>query len=477
MPFSDQPPFPDRPAPAPRYDRSALVPSIVHIGVGGFHRAHQAVYLDDLAATGATGWGTVGVCLRSPETARALEPNDYLYTVVECGPDHEEERPVGVMTRCLFAPDERDAVLDALCSPTTRLVTLTITGTAYHVDEDSRRFDATADEIVADLAEPTRPNSTFGYLAEALDRRRRAGTAPFTVLSCDNMQDSAAAAHIALCAYAHLRDPGLARWIDANVAFPASVVDRITPSTTADHPLVTEPFRQWIIEDHFCNGRPPLDRVGVQFVDDVRPYKVAKTRMLNGSHCAVGYLGTLAGYRTTADAMQDPSMRRFLDAMMAEEIVPQLPEARGLDLASYREQLLERFANPAIADPLSRLCRRGSTKMPAYLLPSLRAARRAGHEAPLLTLALAGWLTYLGGPEAAGMEIDVVDAHADELTRRARLDGYSPRPVLAIRGIFGDLLDDTDLVTRLDAAMRALRERGVRAVLAESVGPAVGAAA
>ncbi|MCW2972372.1 MAG: Mannitol dehydrogenase domain, partial [Thermoleophilia bacterium] len=208
----------------PNYDPDSLVPAIVHIGVGGFHRAHQAVYLDDLACRGERAWGEIGVCLRRPEMRERLEPQDNLFTVVAHDQSASEARVVGAMSCCLYAPDDPEAVLDALTDPRTRVVTLTITGTAYHVDEWAGRFDATAPEVVADLADPTHPSSAFGYLAEALDRRRRAGTAPFTVLSCDNLQDNGAAAHTALCGFAHLRDPELAEWIDTNVAFPSCMV-------------------------------------------------------------------------------------------------------------------------------------------------------------------------------------------------------------------------------------------------------------
>jgi fructuronate reductase/mannitol 2-dehydrogenase len=369
-------------------------------------------------------------------------------------------------------------VLRALADPRTRLVSLTITGAGYLVD-DAGEFTADDPDVHHDLADPLRPRTVVGYLTEALDRRRRTGSGPFTVLSCDNLPDSGAAARTAVVGYARLRDAGLAAWIERHVTFPSGMVDRITPETSpqtrdvieetlgiADRwPVVTEPFRQWVVEDAFCNGRPPLERVGVQFVDDVTPYKSVKARMLNGGHCALGYLGTLAGHARTDEAMADPVVRGIVEQMLAEEIQPLVPRVLGVNLEEYRRTTLERFANPAIGDTLARLCRRGSVKMPSYLLPSLREARETGRPRAMLVLAVAAWLLYLRGADLAGRPIEVVDPRADQLRALAISGGDDPRALLGLRTIFGSLGDDRVLVAEIGDALGFLSRYGMAAAV------------
>lgn len=467
----------------PTYDRSALAPAVVHIGVGGFHRAHQLVYFDDLAQRGiSTDWGVVGVGMRSASMRDALAPQDYLFTVVEKGPRGETGRVVGVMGKYVFAPENPDELLDTLSAPSTRLVTLTVTATGYPVDLATGEFDARATDVLADLQHPHRPSSVFGYLVEALDRRRRSGGAPFTVLSCDNLQHNGAAARTAVMAFATRRDPELAAWIAERVSFPSSMVDRITPETSpqerdaiADRlgvddrwPVITEPFSQWIIEDDFCNGRPPLDQVGVQFVDDVQPYKLIKTRLLNASHSAVGYLGYLCGYRTMHEAMSDPIITEYVVRLL-DEVSPMLPDAAGMDVRLYRLRLLERFANPGISDALSRLCGRGSVKMPSYLLPSLRQALREGHDGEMLTLAVAGWFRYLRGFDESGREIEIQDVQKDTLQALARSGGNDPRVLLDGSELFDLLAEYPDFVADLGRLLSEIERDGTRNVLAAAV--------
>jgi mannitol 2-dehydrogenase len=465
----------------PTYDRSALTPAIVHIGVGGFHRAHQGTYLDALARLGETGWGEIGVGLRSPAMRDALVPQDLLYTVVERDAHHDSATVVGAMVGYLYAPDDPEAVLSALADERTRLVTLTITGGAYPVDDDGRfRPD---DELRADAAGSGSPSTAWGYLVAALERRRAAGLPAFTVLSCDNVPDNGAATRSAVLGVARLRSPDLAAWIAESASFPGSMVDRITPTTddatrelVAERfgivdrsPVVTEPFTQWVVEDDFCNGRPPFERVGVELVDDVTPHKIVKTRLLNASHSALGYLGYLAGHRTTSDAMANPVLRDYLAALMRENIAPLLPEVESIDLDGYQASLLERFANPRISDALSRLCGRGSVKMPAYLLPSLMEARRIGSPATLLTLAVAGWYCYLRGYDLSGDPIEIADVRRDELQSLVVAGGEDPRLLLGERAIFGDLAEDVGFIARLREAVRDLREYGAAAVICDGL--------
>jgi fructuronate reductase/mannitol 2-dehydrogenase len=454
----------------PAYRRSDLRPGVVHIGVGGFHRAHQAVYFDELASRGLAGeWSLTGVGLHSPQMGQVMDTQDCLYVVAERGREAANARVVGVMGRYLYGPRQRTDVLEALTDPATRLVTLTITGNGYHLTAEGE-FSDDDPLVAAELEDPGRPDTVFGYLVEALDRRRRAGAAPFTVLSCDNIPDNGAAAQTMVVSFAQLRDRELARWIEGEASFPASMVDRITPETTPDErellvrsfgvddqwPVITEPFSQWVIEDQFCSGRPPLDEVGVQFTSDVSPYQLTKKRLLNASHCAIGYLGYLAGYRTTAEVMESPSYAAFVSGFI-DEVIPLLPRAPGIDLGAYKASLLERLANPGIADQLTRLCRRGSTKMPSYLLPSVHEAIESRRPRSLMTLAVAGWFRYLTGQDYAGEPINVEGPRTDQFVRLARQGDADPRPLLTVRDVFHSLPDDPSFVRDLHVASEALR--------------------
>ena len=469
----------------PTYDRGALTPAVVHLSVGGFSRAHQLIYFDELAERRiSTGWGVVGVGLRQRHLQEALAPQDHLYTVVERSPDGERARVVGVLVDYLYAPDDPAAVLDRLSDPRTRLVTLTITPAGYLVDPHTRAFAADDPDVARDLAEPSAPATVFGYLVEALDRRRRAGLAPFTVVSCDNLHRNGEITRASIVGLAGLRDEVLARWITDRVAFPSSMVDRITPQTSPEEraalaarygvddrwPVVTEPFSQWFVEDTFSNGRPPLDEVGVRFVPDVGDYELMKTRLLNASHSALGHLGSLAGYARMDELMGDPVFATYVGRLMDDEVTPLLPQPDGVDLADYKRTLLQRFANPAIADRLARLCRRGSAKLPQHLLPSLRQSRAEGRPAPLLTLAVAGWCRYLRGTDDDGRPLPLEDARAAELQALALRGGSDPRPLLGVREVFGDLGDDPCFVAELTGALECLDRLGARATVAAALG-------
>lgn len=453
-------PFPR--ASVPSYDRTALRPGIVHIGVGGFHRSHQAVYFDRLAAAGVSNeWGILGVGVRSSGRRGELLRQNCLYSLLERSPEGDRVRVVGSILDYLHAPREPGRALAALTSPETKLVSLTVTGDGYGADEPVPRF-----------------------LAEALRLRREAGLRPFTVLSCDNLPENGATARAAVVAYARLRDEErFADWIEAEVAFPATVVDRITPVTEDDHrrvlerdfgiqdrcPVVCEDFTQWIVEDDFCNERPPLEEVGVQFVPDAGPYELHKKRLLNGTHSAIGYLGHLSGHDRIDDAIADPLLRGFAEQLMGE-VTPLLPEVLGLDVDEYRETLLERFGNPRVGDRLQRLCGRGSTKMPAYLLPSLQEAVEQGLPHEALTLALAAWVRYLTGVDFEGGAIEVEDARWEELRPLARAAAADPRPLLEVRDVFGSLADDEAFAGRLGEAIRLLDAYGSAAATAACLG-------
>lgn len=466
----------------PQYDRRVVTPGIVHIGVGGFHRAHEAVYLDDLMAVGSgQEWGICGVGLRPADKAMrdALVPQDCLYTIVIEDAYGPEARVIGSLVKYLFAPEETQAVLDTLASPQTRIVSLTITEGGYNFSESTGEFNADHPDIRHDLADPANPVSVFGYLAEALDRRRQAGHTPFTVLSCDNLPHNGNVARKSLLAFAALRDPALHNMIAQHVAFPNSMVDRITPQTTDEDrqmvrdefgiedawPVVCEPFRQWIIEDTFAAGRPPLERVGVQFVGDVHPYEMMKIRLLNASHSAMGYLGFLAGYTYIHEIMADDLFRAFIRRLMDDEVTPLLAPVPGIDLAEYKAILLTRFANPTIKDQVTRICLDGSSKIPKFVLPSLHEALAAGKPTTLLTLAVAGWFRYLRGEDEQGRPYPIDDPRAEELQRLARQGKTDPRPLLGLTDLFGDLGQLEVFVASLTRFLEQLDADGAQATV------------
>ncbi len=469
----------------PAYTRSGLGRGIVHIGVGGFHRAHQALYLDDLLKEGVREWSICGVGLL-PHDRRmrdALVPQDCLYTAVKRSAAGNQARVVGSITEFLLAPDNPQAVLASLAAPQTRIVTLTITEGGYNYNQATGEFNAHHIDILHDLAHQHEPVTVFGYLAEAMDRRRRSGGAPFTVLTCDNLSHNGDTARLAVLSFAALRDPALVPWIEENVSFPNSMVDRITPQTTdADRamvrsefgiddawPVVCEPFRQWIIEDNFCNGRPALEDVGVQFTSDVYPYEMMKIFLLNASHSAMGYLGALAGYGTIADIMADPLFRDYIAAFMDQEVTPLLAPVPGIDLSVYKKTLLERFANPTIRDQVSRICLDGSAKVPRFVLPSLREQVARGGPTKLLILAVAGWFRYLRGTDDQGRAITVEDPLAATLQERARSGGSDPCPLLNLHDMFGSLSQSESLVDSLSAVLTRLERDGVRKTLADTL--------
>jgi mannitol 2-dehydrogenase len=472
--------------PVPTYDRDRLKRTWVHIGVGGFHRAHQAVYLHELAERRVTGdWALCGVGLMPGDKRmeQALLPQQCLYTVVERGAQAESAQIIGSITRYIYAPENREQVLQTLADPATRIVSLTVTEGGYNFNQVTGDFEAANADVQADLQHPSTPTTVFGYVCEALDRRRKAGTAPFTLLSCDNVQSNGAIAKKMMISFAQLRDGALAAWIDANVAFPNSMVDRITPQTTdADRemvarvfgikdnwPVVTEPFRQWVIEDTFCNGRPPLQEVGAQFVTNVHPYEMMKIRLLNASHQALAYLGYLCGYRYVHDVMNDPLFQQYLARLMDEEITSLLAPVPGVDLAAYKRSLIERFANPKIRDTVTRLAFDASARMPKFLLPSLSEALAANRPTTLLTLAVAGWFRYLTGTDEQGAPIVVEDQMLDQLQPLAQQGKDDPRPLLQVKSLFGDLGQNQAFVSRLGEMLRRLHAEGAKSTMSRYV--------
>jgi fructuronate reductase len=470
----------------PAYDLAATRVGIVHLGIGAFHRAHQAVYVEDRLAAGELDWAIVGASLRSPETRDALAPQDGLYTVAVRSGTGERLRVVGSVRRLLVAPDDPDALLRAMADPAVRIVSLTVTEKGYCHDPATGMLNEDHPDIAADLANPSRPRSAPGFLVEALRRRHENGTMPFTVLCCDNLPANGHTVRSVVTRLAALRDPDLGGWVEGEVAFPSTMVDRIVPATTDEDraavsgrlglddawPVVTEPFTQWVVEDRFAAGRPRLEEAGVELVADVAPYELMKLRLLNGSHSALAYLGYLAGYETVAAAMADPAFARFIKAFMDEEVTPTLRMPHGVDLARYKESLLERFGNPALKHRTWQIAMDGSQKLPQRLLGTVRDRLISGAPIDRLALGIAAWMRYATGVDERGCTIDVRDPLGDRLLRIARDNGLAAERLapayLRIAEIFGDDLPADPRFSRpVTKALAGLIEHGARRTLAD----------
>jgi mannitol 2-dehydrogenase len=469
--------------PRPTYDRTRVTTGVVHFGVGGFHRAHQAMYHDRLMNAGkALEWGIcgVGVMPADRRMKETLDAQDGLYTLVVKHADGTyEPRVIGAITEYLFAPDDPDAVVEKLAAEATRIVSLTVTEGGYSIDPVTGEFDAGAPPVAHDLEPGATPRTTFGLVTEALRRRRERRLAPFTVMSCDNLQGNGHLSRLAFTAFARLRDAELGAWVEREVRFPNSMVDRITPVTTDDDraevrgrfgiddrwPVVCEPFTQWVLEDAFSLGRPPYEDAGVQVVEDVEPYELMKLRLLNAGHQALGYFGHLAGFRLVHEAAQDPLLRAFVRGYMDEEATPTLAPVPGVDLDEYKQTLVERFSNPEVRDTIARLCAESSDRIPKWLLPVVRRQLETGGPIEHAAAVVASWARYAEGVDEQGEPIEVVDRLRDGLMANARRQRDDPDAFIANRELFGDLVDDRRFVAAYRAALSSLHERGARATL------------
>ncbi|GGG00057.1 mannitol 2-dehydrogenase [Rhodococcoides trifolii] len=447
---------------------------IVHFGVGGFHRAHQAMYVDRLLAAGHGDWAECGVGVL-PGDARmrdVLRAQDNLYTLVTVDPDgRRNARVVGSITRYVFAPDDPRAVIELLASPTTRIVSLTITEAGYGVDDTTGEFDPRDDDVLHDLTSISPPTSVFGYLTAALALRRSRGMAPFTVMSCDNITHNGSVARTALTSFAWHHDPELASWIDENVAFPSSMVDRITPATTPgvvddlrvefgvedEWPVRSESFAQWVLEDSFSDGRPPFEDVGVQVVDDVLPYEHMKLRLLNASHQVMSYLGVLAGHTHVHDVMADPELSAFVESYMRREAAPTLGPVPGIDVSEYIDQLQERFSSSALRDTLERQIVDASTRMAKFVVPVLRDRLSHNQSIDHIALVLAAWCDVYDRAS-----VPMVDSDADHLRRLSWADHDNPGAFLDNRAVFGELATSPRLRGAYQRAKRLLQDLGPR---------------
>jgi mannitol 2-dehydrogenase len=471
----------------PAYDRSQLRTGIVHFGVGGFHRAHEAMYLDRLMSGGkALDWAIcgVGVMPGDRRMQEVLDRQDGLYTLVVKAPDGTlDARVIGSIREYLFAPDDPEAVIEKIATPEVRIVSLTVTEGGYNFHAVTGEFTADNPDVRHDLEPGNPPRTTFGLITAAIERRRERGVPPLTIMSCDNIQGNGDVARRGFTAYARLRDPGLASYVAEHVHFPNSMVDRITPVTTDDDreqvrrqfgvddgwPVVCEPFTQWALEDSFASGRPRFEDAGVQVVPDVEPYELMKLRLLNASHQALCYFGYLSGYRLVHDVAQDPLFARFLLAYMEREATPTLSAVPGVDLNEYRHQLIERFSNAQVRDTVARLCAESSDRIPKWLLPVIRHNLGSGGDITLATAVVASWARYAEGVDEQGEPIEVVDRLKDKLTAAARRQRDEPLAFVADREVFGDLVDDERFVSAYLSVLSSLHHKGAKATVSELV--------
>jgi len=472
----------------PSYNRDEVSVGVVHIGVGGFHRSHQAYYIHQLLENyELRDWGICGVGLRESDRAMydVLKKQDGLYTLTIQQPDGTNRSEViGSIKEMLLAVDNPEMVIDKMAHRNTKIVSLTITEGGYNFHPQSGDFDFENPDVQFEMLQPEQPKTVFGYLTAALKKRKLEGLPPFTILSCDNIQHNGDVARQMLLAFAERQNPELAQWIQENVTFPNSMVDRITPVTKpADisylketyqledgWPVISEPFIQWVIEDNFCNGRPPLEKLGVQFVPNVSPYEKMKIRLLNAGHSVLGIPGALHGHALINDCMNDHVFAKFMRQFMDEEVSPILDPIDGIDIEAYKDTLEERFANPNIKDSVSRICSESSAKLPKFLIPTIQDNLNNGGSIKYATFVLAAWHYYTGqGRDEKNISIEIIDTKQSELRKVAT--EKNPLNFLSMTEVFGDLLERERFSKMYQEMVQLIyKTRDVRSLMADVIG-------
>ncbi|MGY8916285.1 MAG: mannitol dehydrogenase family protein [Flavobacteriales bacterium] len=453
------------------YDRNNLGLGMVHIGVGGFHRSHQAYYTHKLQGKfNAPEWGICGIGLREGDRKinDVLKKQDGLYTLLVKHPSGKiESEIIGSIKNFMLSVDNPKAVIELLSAPATKIVSLTITEGGYNFNPSTGEFDFGNPDIQHDLKYPDNPKTVYGYLTAALKKRMETNLPAFTIMSCDNIQHNGDMARKMVLSFAEQQDKALADWIEKEVCFPNSMVDRITPVTTQadivyvsenydvidEWPVTCEPFIQWVMEDNFSNGRPEFEKVGVQFVPDVKPYEKMKLRLLNAGHSVLGILGALHGHKTINACMEDETFVSFLRRFMDVEATPVLDEVKGINLKEYKDSLETRFANPNIKDSVSRICSESSAKLPKFLIATLQENLAANKNIELATLVLAAWCYYSDKQtDKNGQPLEIIDEMSGELHRAAAQTGSDPLAFIKLESLFGDLAKN-DRFTELYATM------------------------
>jgi mannitol 2-dehydrogenase len=468
----------------PSYPRDQVKTSIVHIGVGNFHRSHQAYYTDQLMEqTGVLDCGICGIGLLDSDRhmREALKAQDGLYTLVVKELDGSlSPRVIGSIADYIFAPENPTAAIERMAAPETQIISLTITEGGYNLTETGD-FNFSNPVVLEDLNHPMSPKTVFGYLAQSLKLRMRRGIRGITIQSCDNVQENGGTAKKSLLAYVERAEPELISWIEDNASFPNSMVDRITPVTSADDieilrdqfhitdqwPVFCEPFIQWVIEDDFIAGRPEWEKVGAQFVEDVVPYENMKLRLLNAGHSVLGILGALHGYKTIDQAARDEDFVIFLRGFMDQEASPTLLKLGGIDLEKYKDNLIQRFQNIHIRDSISRICQESSAKLPIFLLPTVKVQLRGSGKIDRAAFVIAAWCKYNDGIDENGSTYLIEDALKDELTQAAARSYQDPIRFLEIKQVFGDLAENQTFANAFVSSLEMLRSKKVKACVRE----------
>ena len=466
--------------------KQQLQSRIVHLGFGAFHRAHQGLFTNEMLEKTGSDWGICEINLfGGEELVTQLRAQDHLYTVAEKGATETVVKVIGSVRESLHPSfDGQQAVLEKMAEPQVAIVSMTITEKGYCADPSSGRLDPNNSLIQADLANPRQPNSAIGYIVEALRLRRERNEKPFTVLSCDNVQENGHVARAAVLDFAQLVDIELAHWIEANVTFPCTMVDRIVPAATAETlaeitellgvedpcGIACEPFRQWVIEDNFVNGRPQWDLAGAEFVADVVPFEEMKLRMLNGSHSFLAYLGYLGGYEHISDTMTNADYRNAALDLMIKAQVPTLKVPAGTDLQGYANLLIDRFTNPSLKHQTAQIAMDGSQKLPQRMADSIRFHLRLGSDYSWLAMGVAGWMRFVSGRDEQGNDIIVHDptvAQFQAIYAEHTDSAAIVQALLNIEAIFGsDLASNKDFVAAVTACYQLIVSQGARAAVA-----------
>lgn len=465
----------------PGYDRAALTPGIVHVGCGNFHRAHMAVYLDDLFNLGeGQDWAILGAGVREGDARmrETLQAQDWMSSVIELAPGAHSARVIGAMTGFVPVEPGNPSLIAAMTDPAIRIVSLTVTEGGYYIDPKTNTFSPAHPDIQHDAANPDRPGTVFGAIVAALRARRAAGVPAFTVMCCDNVPHNGHVTRDAVVGLAMLQDAELAAWIAETVAFPNSMVDRITPATGPREramaaefgledaaPVTCEPFRQWVMEDNFPAGRPALEKVGVTFTPHVDKFETMKIRILNGGHAIIAYPAGLMDIHFVHEAMEEPLVRAFLERILSSEVIPVVPPVPGQDLGDYKALIVDRFSNPEVADTVRRLCLDGSNRQPKFIIPSIRDVLAAGGEPTGLILLSALWCRYCFGTTESGAEIAPNDPNWEMLKARAARAKEDPAEWLAMREVYGDLGENPAVVDAFAMLLRAIWAEGCRPVM------------
>lgn len=469
----------------PSYDRTNVKAGIVHVGIGGFHRSHQALYTDLLLhEKGNENWGICGVALLDFDRKifNTLKEQDGLYTLIVKELDGSHTATViGSIIEVLYAPENPHAVIEKMASPETKIISLTITEGGYNFNEATKQFDFNNPLVQHDIKYPSDPKTIFGYLTQALKLRKERGQIGLALQSCDNVQGNGHMLQNMLLSFVEKAEPGLVDWIKKEISFPNSMVDRITPATNPNDvvglktttgiddawPVVCEPFKQWVIEDDFVVGRPAWEKVGAQFVLDVLPYEKMKLTLLNAGHSVLGILGALKGYATIDEAVADAGISRFLRVYMDHEVTPTLGDLEGVDLRQYKDSLIQRFGNINIKDQIERICSETSAKLPIFVFPTVHAQLKTAMNVNLASFVIAAWAVYSLGLDENGNKIIIKDALSHVLQDKALKAKDNPEVFLEIDAIFGNLKNEPLFVDSFKRSYQAISENGIEKAVLE----------